>query len=58
MKLNVGGIIALRDAVIAPNSPNRTGVMDFYERDLLSFQDFSKIDAVDSTVVIRKNNHV
>lgn len=53
-KVQAGGIIALHDSRIAPNSPTYIGSMKFFEEYVLQSKEVEEIDGVDSLVVLRK----
>jgi predicted O-methyltransferase YrrM len=53
-KVRNGGIIALHDCRMAPNSPHYLGTMRFYEHDIPEIQGIEELDAVDSLVVFKK----
>lgn len=53
-KLKVGGIVALHDSRIAPNSPVHLGSMDFFEREVATNPDYELIDGADALVVLRR----
>jgi predicted O-methyltransferase YrrM len=53
-KLNVGGIVAMHDSRIAPNSPVPLGSMEFFEREVATNPDYELIDGVDALVVLRR----
>ena len=52
-KVRPGGIIALHDSRIAPNSPSYLGSMKFYDRDIPQMSSIEQVDSVDSLAVLR-----
>jgi predicted O-methyltransferase YrrM len=48
-----GGVVALHDCKVSPNSPDYLGSMRFYDDDLPSKAGVREVDAVDSLVVLR-----
>jgi Methyltransferase domain len=48
-----GGIIALHDSRIAPNSPVAVGSMEFYSEDIPRFAGVIELDFVDSLSILR-----
>jgi predicted O-methyltransferase YrrM len=50
--VNTGGIIALHDCNIAPNSPAFIGTMKFYQEDVRAMTNVREVGAVDSLVVL------
>lgn len=54
-KVVSGGIIALHDCKIAPNSPIYLGSMQFYEEDIKMMSHITEVDSSSSLVVLRVN---
>ena len=52
-KVTPGGIIALHDCRIAPNSPDYMGSHRFYENDVPKFKHVKELAAIDSLAIFR-----
>jgi len=52
-KMVEGGIIALHDSKIAPNSPVPVGTMRFYAEDIPTFSQVTELDSVDSLTILQ-----
>jgi hypothetical protein len=52
-KVTPGGIIALHDCRIAPNSPDYMGSHRFYENDVPKFTHVKEVAAIDALVIFR-----
>lgn len=53
-KVRSGGIIALHDVHLAPNSPERKGSMEFFEAEIVRARGFERVADIDSLAVLRK----
>ena len=53
-KLKVGGIVAMHDSRIAPNSPVPLGSMEFFVREVATNPDYALIDGAEALVVLRR----
>lgn len=53
-KVRDGGIVALHDSRIAPNSPVRLGSMAFFEEEVQNNAGYELVDEADALVVLRK----
>ena len=48
-----GGIVALHDTKIAPNSPIPLGTMRFYAENIPTFSEVVELDSVDSLTILK-----